>query len=367
MNNHLRGHLWLFVLTLGIACVVYPLILWVFANVFFPSNAAGSLVKQKGADGKEVVLGSRLIAQPFTKDWYFQPRPSAASYNATASGASNWGANNPKLRDRVARQLGPIVKYDYDPEGPQKDESVQKDIESWFANDVPNPDQPSLVEKWATDYPTLATAWMKSDANRPAVIEWLRAHPEILADWEKSKPDAPKPDLSDDKTIPFDDITAPFFASVARTPAFKNRWLEPKDFETGEKDDQGEPIKGKRFEPVSEGADLQATFFDTWLQAHPDAKLKKVPADMVMASGSGLDPHITLRNATYQLKGVIAARVTATGRDPVEVSSKVESSLKHHTFTPLSGLIGEPLVNVLELNLELDQELPSPVSPRVTP
>ena len=61
------------------------------------------------ADGTPI--GSRLIAQPFTEDEYFQPRPSAVSYNGAASGATNWAASNYLLRDRVARMLGPIVKY----------------------------------------------------------------------------------------------------------------------------------------------------------------------------------------------------------------------------------------------------------------
>ena len=54
--------------------------------------------------------GSRRIAQPFSDARYFQPRPSAADYNAAASTGSNYSASNPLLRDRVARQLGPIVR-----------------------------------------------------------------------------------------------------------------------------------------------------------------------------------------------------------------------------------------------------------------
>ena len=68
-----------------------------------------------GPDGKPV--GSLLIAQPFTKDEYFQPRPSAASYDASASASSALAASNYALRDRVARMLGPIVKYQERPEG----------------------------------------------------------------------------------------------------------------------------------------------------------------------------------------------------------------------------------------------------------
>src|SRR5690348_9747933 len=104
--NHLRANLLLVGLTLLICCVVYPAALWGVGQIVFPISATGSLID--GPNGQPV--GSRLIAQAFNGDEYFQPRPSAAGYNAAAAGASNWGASNPKLRFRVARQLGPIVK-----------------------------------------------------------------------------------------------------------------------------------------------------------------------------------------------------------------------------------------------------------------
>jgi potassium-transporting ATPase KdpC subunit len=303
MNSHLRANLLLLGLTMVLCCVLYPLALWAVGGALFPSTASGSLVE---ANGKAV--GSRLIGQPFTKDEYFQPRPSAVGYNATASGGSNWGANNPKLRDRVARQLGPIVKYN--PAGPKKDDSVQADIEAWFAA------QRDVVRRWAADNPTLATVWVNAEANKPAALAWLGA-----ADAG-------------------DDLAKTFFESWAA--AHPNQWPEPKD--------------GK-FQPVATGADLQATFFDSWLRAHPRADLQKVPADMVLASGSGLDPHITVRNAKYQLGRVAAAR-NATAADIAEL-------IDARAFTPLSGLVGEPLVNVLELNLELDAMFPVP--PAKTP
>ncbi len=98
MFQHLRACLWLLIVTVVLCCVVYPLVLLGIGKTIFPKQAEGSLIER---DGKEV--GSRLIAQPFTADKYFQPRPSAASpsYNAAASGASNWAANNYQLRDRV--------------------------------------------------------------------------------------------------------------------------------------------------------------------------------------------------------------------------------------------------------------------------
>ena len=98
-------------------------------QVFFPFQANGSLVP--GPDGKPV--GSRLIAQPFTKDEYFQPRPSACSYDASASSSSALAASNYALRDRVARTLGPLVTYRG---GPKNGQPVAPDVEKWFQQDT---------------------------------------------------------------------------------------------------------------------------------------------------------------------------------------------------------------------------------------
>src|SRR5262245_37188728 len=108
--RHLRTNLLLLGLSLAICCVVYPLALWVVGQVVFPARANGSPLTVQGPDGTQRVVGSSQIAQKFTGEEYFWPRPSAADYNGAAGGGSNWGANNPKLRDRVAQQLGPIVK-----------------------------------------------------------------------------------------------------------------------------------------------------------------------------------------------------------------------------------------------------------------
>src|ERR1700674_4065436 len=106
MFRYLSKSIVLLVFSVIICCVIYPCLVWAIGQVFFPFQANGSLVK--GPDG--TIVGSRLIAQPFTKDEYFQPRPSAVSYAADASGPSNLGASNYALRARVAGTLGPIVK-----------------------------------------------------------------------------------------------------------------------------------------------------------------------------------------------------------------------------------------------------------------
>jgi K+-transporting ATPase ATPase C chain len=120
---------------------------------------------------------------------------------------------------------------------------------------------------------------------------------------------------------------------------------------------EGETVK--RLKPVTDGDDVQANLFDVWLQAHPDeaAQLERVPADLVMASGSGLDPHITLAGARYQLDRVADAWAEKTGRNKAELRREIEKLLEEKAEAPLNGLAGVPLVNVLEVNLALKGRL----------
>jgi K+-transporting ATPase ATPase C chain len=76
----------------------YPLFITGVAALVFPHKAAGSLILK---DGK--VIGSELLAQSFTSDRYFHPRPSAAGagYDASASGGSNLAQSNKALVTRI--------------------------------------------------------------------------------------------------------------------------------------------------------------------------------------------------------------------------------------------------------------------------
>ncbi|SDR83589.1 K(+)-transporting ATPase subunit C [Opitutus sp. GAS368] len=80
-------------------CGAYPLAVWAGAQTLFPDQANGSLVTDK--DG--TVRGSRLLAQNFSSDKYFQPRPSAAGtgYDATNSSGTNLGPTSQKLADSI--------------------------------------------------------------------------------------------------------------------------------------------------------------------------------------------------------------------------------------------------------------------------
>lgn len=70
-----------------------------FSGTFVPEKAKGSLILNAQGD----FVGSRLIAQAFTSDRYFHPRPSACDYNASASSGSNLSPTNPELAIRAQR------------------------------------------------------------------------------------------------------------------------------------------------------------------------------------------------------------------------------------------------------------------------
>jgi K+-transporting ATPase ATPase C chain len=100
MKQNLITAVLMTIVTTALLGLVYPLVVTGLAQVIFPDQANGSLIK--GADG--AVIGSRLIGQPFDSPGYFRSRPSAAGangYDAGASGGSNLGPTSQKLIDRV--------------------------------------------------------------------------------------------------------------------------------------------------------------------------------------------------------------------------------------------------------------------------
>ncbi len=238
MLNYFTKSFLLLAFAVVTCCILYPLAVWIVGQVFFPFQANGSLILD--SDGKPI--GSKLIAQSFTLEAYFHPRPSAASYNAAASASSSLAPSNYALRKRVTETLLPIVTYKT---GPKAGKPVAPDIDDWF--------------------------------------------------------------------------------------------------------------NGKQ-------VNLQtSSLFDIWLQEHPEVGLAPVPGDLVTTSASGLDPHITLENAKFQLDRVVTAWTSHLKRDTKELKLEIEQLLDDNASAPFGGLAGEKIVNVLEVNLELRKRYGEPI------
>lgn len=85
---------------------------------------------------------------------------------------------------------------------------------------------------------------------------------------------------------------------------------------------------------------------DTFLVHHPGVTREQIPADMVTASGSGLDPHISPKAAEIQVARIARVRNISAG--------KIRALVEEHTEGPLFGLFGPSRVHVLRLNIALD-------------
>ncbi|MCZ4556589.1 potassium-transporting ATPase subunit C [Rhodococcus maanshanensis] len=304
IRQHLAALRALVVLTV-ITGIAYPLVVWLVASLpGLHDNAEGSIIQVNGQ-----AVGSALIGQSFTDSdgnplpQYVQPRPSAAGdgYDPTATGASN---------------LGP--------------ESV-RDI-------LPDP---ALIAQGATPEDagfkagllTLVCSRSRSvgelegvDGSRPfctpggvgAVLSVIGPRDQGGNVVHPTRVVSVNEQCSTDKSTP----VTPFIG------AYDGVRVECAEFGEDYSIGQIVPIRG----------DAPAT--------------PVVPADAVTASGSGLDPHISPAYADLQ-----AARVARTRGISVD---QVRSVIDDHGDGRGLGFLGEPRVNVLELNLALDAEYPVP-------
>jgi K+-transporting ATPase ATPase C chain len=105
MKQNLRIAVLFTLVTTVIFGLIYPLAVTALAQMLFPSQANGSLVTKNGQ-----VVGSQLLGQTFSSPGYFRSRPSNAGtgYDASQSGAFNYGPTNHQLVDRVKADVGKL-------------------------------------------------------------------------------------------------------------------------------------------------------------------------------------------------------------------------------------------------------------------
>lgn len=305
IRRHLAALRALLVLTV-VTGLLYPAGVWAVGQLpGLRDKAGGSIIE---TDGR--VVGSSLIGQSFTDAdgapimWYFQSRPSAAGdgYDGLASGGSNLGPE-----DVVDTPADPalLVAGD-DPET------------AGFA--------PSLLTQVCTRSREIG-ALEGVDGARPFCTPGgAGAVLAVLGTFHHDGTVTPERVVSVNEPCPTDRGTAPavFMAEYRGVRVECARY--------------GEDYSAGRIVPVAGDAPAEPA----------------VPADAVTGSGSGLDPHISPAYAEIQVRRVAAAR----GVDPAAVREVVAA----HTAGRDLGFLGEPRVNVLELNLDLDRRCPAPAA-----
>jgi K+-transporting ATPase ATPase C chain len=131
--------------------------------------------------------------------------------------------------------------------------------------------------------------------------------------------------------------------------AFANpAYLQPRPSAAGEKGYDAANSSGSNLGPTSKKLqDRIKEDLKRLKEENPDAA-SPVPADLVTASGSGLDPHVSPQGALWQVPRIAKARGVA----PDRVKAVIDANIEGRTF----GILGEPRVNVLLVNLSLDRQ-----------
>jgi K+-transporting ATPase ATPase C chain len=298
LSNLARQH-WaalraLMVLTV-IVGVAYPLFIWLVAQIpGLHDKANGSIIE---ANGKPV--GSSLIGQSFTDSdgnvlpQYFQSRPSAAGdgYDPLATSASNLGPES-------------VVDTPADPSAP-------KDANGYKA---------SLLSLVCQRSEAVGSLEGVNGARPFCTGDGVGAVLSVIGPRDAGG-NVVHPTRVVSVNQPCESTTTPFLNTYEGVRVECAKYGE--DYSIG----QIVPIRGSApADPV-------------------------VPADAVTASGSGLDPHISIAYADLQVSRVAKARGVS--------ADQVRQAVADNTDGRWLGFMGEPRVNVLQLNLELDQKYPA--------
>ena len=171
------------VILLVICCGVYPLVIFGAGQLLFPKQANGSLV----LDDKGNPIASTLLAQDFTADKYFAPRPSAAGtgYDSTSSGGSNYGATSQALHDAVKQRVADYRKANNLPDS----QVVPADAVEASASGL---DPHISLKNAALQVPRVAKARGISEDDLKALVANLREHGILFYKNQPAASPAPK-------------------------------------------------------------------------------------------------------------------------------------------------------------------------------
>jgi K+-transporting ATPase ATPase C chain len=271
----------------------YPVLIWLIAQVPGLNNKANGSIIQ--VDGKPV--GSSLIGQSFTdKDGnvlpqYFQSRPSAAGagYDPLATSASNLGPES-------------IVDTPGDPSLPEADNGYKA----------------SLLTLVCSRSAAIGKLEGVNGARPFCTGDGVGAVLSVIGPRD-ARGNVLDPTRVISVNEPCNTTTTPFLASYEGVRVECAKFGD--DYSVG----QVVPIKGAATDP-------------------------QVPADAVTASGSGLDPDISVAYSDIQVNRVAKARNIS--------ADQVREAVQAHEYGRDLGFMGEPRVNVLQLNIDLDKKYP---------
>jgi len=125
-------------------------------------------------------------------------------------------------------------------------------------------------------------------------------------------------------------------------------YFHPRPSAAGDKGFDATSSGGSNLGPTSKKLRERATAEVARLERENPSAPGPVPAELISASGSGLDPHLSPEAAQWQVPRIASAR----GIAPDRIRNLIESETEGRTF----GFLGEPRVNVLQLNLALDKQ-----------
>lgn len=399
--HHLRVSIVATIVLALICCGIYPLIVWGLSQAIFHDKANGSLISDK--DGK--VIGSRLIGQSFSDAKYFHPRPSAASYDPTQSQGSNLGPTSKKLMFGTTKDLVfTLIVVDKSPAaaspaGRAEGTFVSSANGKITISDTPAAGASAKQATYALDPAAVVTAQnrtllktspavgsnveLKFSAATPSTVTAVTVIDKVTEGTISAvDTTAVKISLAAEKDTPATDYSVQPAVAILMSGKPDAKLT---DVQIGAKvriltatvedydgiadrvihycEDNGIDYTSSILKAAFEDADgiddvKLINAFNAAATAPTITPAKRVPADAVTASASGLDPHISVENAEIQIAHVAGARKMT--------QEALKKLIAENTDGRDLGFLGEPGVNVLTLNVALDKVAPV-VLPATTP